>query len=329
MTPGSGSGASPGEGDPLLGSGHGLDHFVIAVSDLAAASQDFRERLGFTPETVSNRFPQGMESRIIRLHENEYLELFAIYDPQSGHSDIAEIQQFLRRGEGAVTFGIRVSSAEETATHLRRQGFRVGGPVSGTAKFPGIDEVPPVRWKFVGLMTGEKFLDSILFFIEYVREGYHEFRARHPELPDREAAPPSHRNSALRGLHPWLAVAQLSEVVAAYERVGFSRIRRTRFDRLKSDAVELRVGQNSLVIVGGPAGEGPVPEYLRQRDSPYGLMGISVGVRSLETALAAIQPHVATGLETQEGLFGKSVVVPPESAHGIWLELFESGSSER
>ncbi len=329
MSSGRSTDTSHGPVDPLIGTGHGLDHYVIAVQDVATASRDFRDRLGFALDPVGARFPNGVESRIIRLHEREYLELLGIYDPRSGHSDVAEIQQFLSRGEGAVTFGIRVSSAEATASHLRREGFAVGGPVSGTVAFPGIDEVPPARWKFVGLKTGLGFVDDVIFFIEYLEGAYREFRARHPELPDRDAPPPNHSNSALRGLHPWLAVGRLDEAVTAYAKVGFSRVRRTRFDRVNGNAVELRVGQNSMVVVGSAEAGGPVQAYLSQRHSAYGLMGISVGVGSLATALAAIQPHLASDLDPQEGPFGRSVVVPPEATHGIWLELFESPPSPR
>ncbi len=316
---------APSPAAPLLGTGHGLDHILVVTKDLAAASHDYRERLGFTL-VPGSRFSSGVENEAISLHEREYLELLAIYNRETGHPDISEIEQFLSKGEGLIGFGIRVSSAEETASYLRRGGFEAKGPSPGTTSYPGIEEAPPVLWKYVQVKTGQKYIDDVIFFVEYVEGAYAAFRSRHPELPDPDAAPPTHRNSAFGGLHPWLAVAELQQASATYEKVGFPRIRRVKFERLKGDAVEVRVGQNSLLIVGHEAAGGPIEDFLRERESPFGLMGMSLGVRSVAKAIAAIQPHVAAGLEPYVGLFGKSIVIPPESAHGAWLELFEADS---
>jgi catechol 2,3-dioxygenase-like lactoylglutathione lyase family enzyme len=322
VTQGSRTRTKPGTPDPLIGKGHGLDHFIIVVENLARASQDFREKLGFTLEPGS-RFPSGVENTIIGLDEHEYLELIALYNRQSGHSDVAEIERFLSKGEGAGGVGIRVSSAEDTAVHLRQNGFQVEGPMSGSTTYPGIDEIPPVLWRFVKLKTGKEFIDDPFFFVEYVEGAYRDFQSRHPELP----APgfrSKHPNSALGGLHAWLATADLEETAAAYEAIGFPRSREVKFDGLMADAVELRVGAGSFVILGSASSRGPVEEFLKRRDTSYGLMGVSLGVRSLETALGAMQRDVASRLGPALGLFGKGILVPPDSAHGVWLELFES-----
>lgn len=324
MTSGQGVKTGSGPIDPLLGTGHGIDHVQIAVRDLAEASQNFEKRLGFTVDPGGSRFPGGLENKIISLHEREYLELLAIYNPQSGHPDIGEIEQSLRRGGGVIGFGIRVSSAEETALHLRKEGFQVHGPVAGTTTYPDIEETPPVLWRSVQLKTGRKFIDDVLFFSEYVTGAYAEFQSRHPELPSPRGDPPDHRNSAIGRLHPWLAVASLQEATAIYERVGFPRVRRTRFGLLNGHAVELGIGHNSLVLVESAGEQSPVQDFLRRCDSSYGLMGLSLGVQSLDTALGAMPLDVAARLEPGESLFGKSVVVPPEHAHGLWLELFEA-----
>ncbi len=313
------------ESDPndlLIGTGHGLDHILIVVKDLARASQDFEERLGFVIERGS-RFASGVENKAISLHEHEYLELISIYDRRTGHPDIAEIEQFLSQGEGIIGFGIRTSSAERTASHLRQEGFQVEGPKPGTTTYPGIDEAPPTLWKYVQVRTGQKCVDDVIFFVEYVEGAYRGFRSRHPELPDTDAPPPAHPNSAFASLHPWLASTQPEEAASAYEKVGFPVLRRAKFDSLKGDAVEVRIGRNSLVIVGSATSGGPIEGFLRQRETPYGLIGLSLGVQSLARALASVQYQLGAELEPKEGLFGRSVVVPPEFARGIWLELFE------
>jgi catechol 2,3-dioxygenase-like lactoylglutathione lyase family enzyme len=313
--------------DPLIGTGHGLDHILIVVRNLKAASQDFREKLGFVVKPDS-QFPSGLENEIIDLHDREYLELLALYNRETGHPDVAEIENFLSKGEGVAGFGIRVSSAEATASYLKAKGFHVKGPNSGTTTYPGIEEKPPPLWRHLQLDSGQKFIDDVLFFSEYLEAAYREFRTRHPQLYDPDAPPPDHRNSALRGLHPWLATARPEEVAAAYEAVGFPILRRAKAGPLKGTAVEVRIGLNSLVIVGSEGPSGPIHDFLRQRDSSYGLIGISLGVRSIASALGAMPPDVAAALAPTEGLFGTSVWVPPHVAHGVWLELFETPMPE-
>lgn len=322
MTPGAIARTASAPVDPLIGTGHGLDHVLIFVKNLTEAAQAFRDQLGFVTRPGS-RFPSGLENEVIRLHEREYVEVLGLYNRGTGHPDVKEAEDFLRKGEGAVGFGIRVSSAEATAAFLKERGFRVKGPFPLTTTYPDIPESPPPFWSSLQVETGKKFIDEMLFFSEYLEGAYRAFQALHPQLHAPGAPPPKHRNSAVGSLHPWLAVAHLEEVAAAYEAVGFPRRRRVTVGFPKGEAVEVGIGRNSLVIVGSEDASGPVSEFLRQRESSYGLIGISLGVQSVTTALGAMPPVVAAGLEPAEGLFGRGVWVPPQVAHGVWLELFE------
>lgn len=67
----------------------------------------------------------------------------------------------------------------------------------------------------------------------------------------------------------------------------------------------------------GSTPPGPGGEFERRAAEP--LLGSGQGIDHfiVETQDFAVR------LEPDEGLFGKSVLVPPEFAHGIWLELFE------
>lgn len=310
--------------DPLLGSGHGIDHFIVVAESLPEASRDFREKLGFDVRH-GGRHPSGTENAVILFQDREYLELLALSDQPGAQPEAADVRSFLSRGEGAMAVGIQVASAEATSTHLTEKGIHHEGPTPGTIAYPGIDEPPPTFWTSLTLKTGRKFVDDTLFFIEYVQGAYREFRGRHPELPPPGSAPPRHPNSAFGILHPWLAVAKAGEVKQVYEEVGFPVVRRARLGTLKGSALELRAGQSSLLLVESTAPEGPIREFLKRRDADYGWMGVSLGVDSLKTALGAMQRSLADRLEPATGLFGKSVLVPPEFAHGIWLELFERG----
>ena len=106
--------------DPLIGSGHGIDHLIIVVKDLSATSQDFQERLGFKVDPVG-RFANGAENAEFILEDQTYVELLALQDQHRASPGAEEIRRFLSKGEGAGGFGIKVSSAEGAAAHLREE----------------------------------------------------------------------------------------------------------------------------------------------------------------------------------------------------------------
>jgi hypothetical protein len=82
------------------------------------------------------------------------------------------------------------------------------------------------------------------------------------------------------------------------------------------------------MLVGSGFPGGPVEQYLSRRDASCGLMGVSLEVGSVKRALGTIQKGIASTLEPYGGLFGTSVLIPPASAHGLWIELFESSSAK-
>ena len=55
-----------------------------------------------------------------------------------------------------------------------------------------------------------------------------------------------------------------------------------------------------------------------------GVLGLSVEVRSLETARRVVSEGTGQGHEVYAGPLGPSVLVPPEQAHGTYLELFQA-----
>jgi catechol 2,3-dioxygenase-like lactoylglutathione lyase family enzyme len=305
----------------LLGSDYELDHVIFITADLAEASRDFRETLGFATEADS-QFPSGVKNESMSFVTRQYLELIAVYDRTTGHPDVAEIEAFLSKGEGAAAFGIRVPSIEATARRLTERGVPFDGPTDKSTTYPGIEEVPPVLWRGVVLKTGRKFVDESMFFTEYVEGAYQGFRSRHPELPDPDASPP-HPNTALGGLSVWHASSDVRGTAAAYEAIGFPRVRTVRMDRVEAEGVEFRIGTGRLLVLGSTSSTGPVARFLKGRDADDGLMGVGVGVRSLKSALGAMKRDLASRLEPEDGLFGRSVLVPPEFAHGVWLELVE------
>jgi len=56
------------------------------------------------------------------------------------------IAEHPKKGEGAVTAALQISSAEQTPRDLRAAGMKIDGPTPGTIMLAGEKEPPPPRW---------------------------------------------------------------------------------------------------------------------------------------------------------------------------------------
>src|SRR5579863_876290 len=202
-------GVSSVGGRSAVGSGHGIEHLLILVNDLTVASRDFREKLGFVVSSGLKR-PGGWENASAHLLD-EYLELVAIYDRESESRLIAEMERFLTNGEGAAEIGVRVSSAADTLAFLRSKGLHAEGPIERRSPFTGPDGTAPVVYRNVQMETGSPALDDVLFFTEPDLAAFAEVRRVHPDSPGYPWTLPSHPNSAIGNMHPWLAVSDLRD----------------------------------------------------------------------------------------------------------------------
>ncbi len=300
---------------PLLGSGQGVDHFIVAVRDLRQASADYI-KLGFDV-TPGGRHPGGTQNAVARLGKHQYLELLSVYDESApGGREIAE---FLSRGEGAAGAGLETSSADQTAAHLRGRGLEVGGPRSGTITYEGIEETPPVLWRYVEWSTPVPYLSDFVFFLEYDREAQAAFVRKHPELGDR-SKPPHHPNGARCFNSFWLAVDGLESAARFYASAGFPVGPETAIPRLRSTGREVAAGEGSILLLQSDRGDGPVAEVLQLRKAPAALMGASIQVEQLEAARAMV-PAGVSRRPGDRGREGGSLLIPPELARGVWIEL--------
>ena len=65
---------------------------------------------------------------------------------------------------------------------------------------------------------------------------------------------------------------------------------------------------------------GPLASHVSQHGE--GVVGVSIEVRDLDVAQSRIQASTKRPLESYSGPFGKSILVTPESTHGMWIEFF-------
>ncbi|HSE93280.1 MAG TPA: VOC family protein [Methylomirabilota bacterium] len=100
----------------------GIDHIVIAVADLAAASKSYGT-LGFTV-VPGGRHPVGTHNALIAFADGAYVELIAFYEPNPEHKWWAPLQ----RGGGLVDFCMQTDDLLADTRAFRTAGVEIDDP---------------------------------------------------------------------------------------------------------------------------------------------------------------------------------------------------------
>ena len=127
-----------------------------------------------------------------------------------------------------------------------------------------------------------------------------------------------------RGIHHLgVAVADLDEAVATYERLFGARVEHR--DRVPDQGVEaasLRVGESRVELLASLGDDTPVGKFLAKRGP--GMHHVAYEVDDLRAALVDLAARGAELIdpEPRRGLFGLEVAfVHPDSVHGVLSEV--------
>lgn len=114
----------------------GIDHLVIAVKDLSAARQRYSD-MGFSTTPLGNH-PWGTANHLVQLAHN-FIELVGVVDrhalvPMSREhfSFSAQLDGFLRQGEGMAMLVLSTDDARADADEWRERGLQVFAPYHWT-----------------------------------------------------------------------------------------------------------------------------------------------------------------------------------------------------
>jgi hypothetical protein len=53
------------------------------------------------------------------------------------------------------------------------------------------------------------------------------------------------------------------------------------------------------------------------------IIGIGIEVSDLDKARSGVEGHSGHKLAPDKGFYGRSIMIPPDLTHGIWMELFQ------
>jgi hypothetical protein len=290
----------------------------VGVRDLAQAQRDF-EGLGFVVRP-GGHFPGGVVNKVIDSRDATYLELLSLSEPRGGvppRGDAAAVAEFVKKHDGAMFLGLNVSSVDSAASYLRRRNFDVDGPIPGGRMKEGETKPPPPQWYLMS--TAEKpapdklGINVPVFFIEYL--------ASDRSSRKRAGGQAEHPNTAL-GIHAvWFAVRDLKAQLRALREAGFEVDESGDRRLLGADGREVRAGAGAMVLLASTDEGGALRQYLSNYDE--GIVAISVEVADLSRAQRMAQDATGRTVRLYDGTYGRSFLLQPDVAHGVWLEMFQ------
>ncbi len=106
----------------------GLDHIIIGVRDLDAATEIFRDKLGLIPSGGGVHPKVGTANRIIVIGDT-YLELITVRTPAEAQTSIVER---LAKGEGYLNFVLASNDLQADTEAIKARGISLVGPEKGS-----------------------------------------------------------------------------------------------------------------------------------------------------------------------------------------------------
>ena len=307
---------------PLLGHGRGIDHLGIGVRDLPKTKNDYEQGLGFkcierTPE------PDGALTSLIFFENKSFLELLSVPRPLSTViSDFhRSVSVFIDKHEGAMYLGLETSSAKDATDFLKVHNFEAELSEHRRIMKEGETKPSPVQIYSVEIPdtpSGNKQVFMLwIYLVEYVSPGRSARLATY-----REKGMMAHPNSALGIRSVWFAVRDLDAQLRNLRDAGFEpgETREAKFLRAKGR--EVKVGSGSMLLLRPVDQKGVLNTFLSDHDNG-GIVGISIEVSDLDKARSWVEGHTGHKLTPHKGFYGRSIMIPPDLTHGVWMELFQ------
>ena len=219
--------------------------------------------------------------------------------------------------------GLAASSAKDAADYLKAQYFEavLSGEESATKEGQPKPPPPPYYYVFISdKPSGERqpfMLSNFLFLIEYVS----------PERPGRLAAlreqgMMTHPNTALGIRSVWFAVRDLDAQLRNLHDAGLEsgETREARF--LGAGGREVKAGNGKMLLLQSADKNSVLNTFLSNHDDGS-IIAVSIEVSDLNKARSWVEGHSELRLKPYEGFYGRSIMIPPDLTHGIWMELFQ------
>ena len=286
----------------------GLDHAIIAVRDLSAATQQLEHALGVTVTPGGEHLEDGTYNAIVRFGV-EYLELISVRDPERAAANERgqTVLQFLARGEGLLGFALGTDDLDGTMVDIASRNLRLVGQMHGARRRPNGTLMTWRRAAVANDLWGHTF----------------PFLIQHDTTPqERKQWAPAEGHPLLVTGIPLLsvAVAELDPNIEVYrhllgdppevvEEVPALPARRGRF----------AVGSFRLELLQPAASSGGLADFVRSQGD--GLFMITLAVNDLDRAVESLrQRGTAVGNPTPRR---RAPLLDPSQTLGARFQLVE------
>lgn len=299
-----------------LGDGRGIDHVAALVrpESFDAAGEVWTEDLGFalTPALLS---PVGARNRLIWFEDLSYLEIVT-FTELNGFT--APFLAFLEDHEGGKFYGTDVADAAQAMAFLTGAGYPNVGPIpAGPLTIEETGEVLGLipLWESI-VLTERVAPDNSIFFLDYNEAQVQQMFIEYPAT-----APQPHRNTAQKIDTLWLVVSDLDAAIDFYEGLGLEvKFKNKKTHYLGARGAEVRYNNNTLALLE-PEGPGLVADFAAERGE--GIMGASIQVGDLDTALALVNGNTGLDLKSFKDKGRDRFLIPASLTHGFLVEMVE------
>jgi catechol 2,3-dioxygenase-like lactoylglutathione lyase family enzyme len=224
-----------------------LDHVVIRVKDLDAASADYRA-LGFAVTPGGEHPTFGSRNALIPFEDGSYLELITFRNPvpaaltESPSAVMRRVRGWEAAEEGLVDFAVVPSNVTDAIRDAKARGLELEGPFPGGRRRPDGQEV---AWQFGISATGDlPFLCA-------------DVTSRELRVPPGEAR--RHANGVVGLYRVVVSVADQDESSARYRALFGTDPQSAPSVLAAPDAVDFALGSAGIVLAstggkGAPGG---------------------------------------------------------------------------
>jgi catechol 2,3-dioxygenase-like lactoylglutathione lyase family enzyme len=300
----------------LFGGELGLDHVGIAVRDLGVARRVYTETLGFGAP-MDGTLANGLKNVTLYFADNGYLELLTATDKVKADW----LAAFLEKTEGANFVLLSTWDLEETRAFLGTRGVQLTESAGGRVETRGVKPGTDPLWHTAFFQPPQVLPGGRVGFIAYRRDKRDYALSQVVKTLKVKRGP--HPNSARLLKSAWMVVGDLEAAKKAYRDAGFEPLRAFEDARLKARGVELAAGtgKGTLLLLQPSDPKGPAAAFLARRGES--LCGVSIEVMSLEKAVGHLQPKTGRTFGEYSGLYGRSILLPPELTFDLWMELYQ------
>lgn len=290
-----------------------LDHVIVGVADLDAATARFETILGLPAAVRSDHPTYGTRNALFLFKHGPYLELLGLR-PDAAGGFVTPLRDFLaRRGDGLYGIALAPADIDAAVARLRNRGYDVAEARRGT----GVDAGGRERaWRNTRL-PAEALNNSFSLLIEH--EGW-DWRT---DL--RREVSPARAGSAATGIHHVVfdTPDARQNSLEWQRRFGLEPSETIESERMGATVIVHRAGEASIEAASTSRPDGPVAERFARNGE--GLSSIAFTVADLPGAVASLRAAGLTVSDPAPGVLPESQVtrIDPASAHGVAAQLIQ------